>query len=181
MTCHFLSFIYLTFKGGKDESKERLWKAFLSSILLLAGVFMVLANFFKLSIFGVLFLPALGLIFIIWSFFSKESELLIPGGIIEGLGLGIVFVVLSKTLGEESKGGLFFIGFAIGWLLIVILSKIIFKKNVLWPLIPSILLFIFGFIIFLGEKGLTILTNLNYIWPYLLIVAGIIVIFTFFK
>lgn len=163
------------------NQKKDYGKLFLGSILVLAGVFMVLANFFKLSIFGVLFLPALGLLFIIWSIVSKESELLIPGGIIEGLDLGIVFVTLFKGISEPSKGGLFFIGFALGWLLIVILSKVIFKKNVLWPLIPSILLSIFGFIIFLGEKGLNILKNLNFIWPYLLIFAGVIVIFTFFK
>lgn len=177
---NFILILKLNLRRFKMEKKDY-GKLFLGSILILAGVFMVLANFFKLSIFGVLFLPSLGLIFIIWSIFSKEPELLIPGGIIEGLGLGIVFVVLFKSISEPSKGGLFFIGFAIGWLLITVLSKVIFNKNVLWPLIPSILLFVFGFIIFLGERGLTILQNFNFLWPYLLIAAGIIVIFTFFK
>lgn len=163
------------------EKRRDCGKIFSGSMLILAGVFMVLANFFKLSIFGVLFLPALGLIFILWSIFSKEPDLLIPGGIIEGIGLGILSVVLFKSVNEASKGGLFFIGFAVGWILITILSKVIFNKRVLWPLIPSVLLFVFGFVISLGEKGMTILKNFNVVWPYLLIAAGIIIIFAYFK
>lgn len=161
--------------------KKDLGKLFLGSILLLAGVFMILGNFFKLSIFGILFLPALGLLFIIWSIISKEKELLIPGGIIEGVGLGVVFVTLITNVSEVSKGGLFFIGFSIGWLLIVLLSKIFFKKWILWPLIPFAILFLFGFVLFLGEKGMLLLQNFSLIWPYLLIGAGVIIIITYFR
>lgn len=160
--------------------RKDLGKLFLGSILLLAGTFMVLANFFKLPIFGILFLPVLGLFFIIWSIVSKEKELLIPGGIIEGVGLGVMFVTLITNISEISKGGLFFIGFSIGWLLIVLLSKIFFKKWILWPLIPFALLFLFGFVLFLGEKGVLLLQNFSLIWPYLLIGAGVIIIFTYF-
>jgi hypothetical protein len=161
--------------------KEDLGKLFLGSILILAGLFMVLANFFKLSIFGILFLPSLGLLFIIWSIVSKEYELLIPGGIIEGLGLGIVFTNLLSGFNEPTRGGLFFIGFSIGWFLITLLCKLIFKKTILWPLIPGFLLLIFGFLILLGDKGFKLLQNLNIIWPFILIVVGLIIIFMFFK
>lgn len=161
--------------------RKDLGKLFLGSILLLLGTFMTLSNFFKLPIFGILFLPALGLFFIIWSIVSKEKDLLIPGGIIGGVGLGIMFVTLITNVSEISKGGLFFIGFSIGWLLIVLLSKIFFKKTVLWPLIPFTILFLFGFVLSLGEKGILVLQNFSLIWPYLLIAAGIIIIITYFR
>ncbi|MCX8095726.1 MAG: hypothetical protein N3D74_06030, partial [Caldisericia bacterium] len=84
--------------------RKDLGKLFLGSILLLAGTFMILANIFKFSIFGILFLPSLGLLFIIWSIISKEKELLIPGGIIEGVGLGVLFIDLIQGVSEISKG-----------------------------------------------------------------------------
>lgn len=161
--------------------KKDLGKLFLGSILLLAGTFMILGNFFKLPIFGILFLPVLGLFFIIWAIVSKEKELLIPGGIVEGVGLGVMFVTLITNVSEISKGGLFFTFFSIGWFLIVLLSKIFFKKVVLWPLIPFAILFLFGFVLLLGEKGISILQNFSLIWPYLLIGAGVIIIITYFR
>ena len=161
--------------------KDDLGKLFLGSILILAGTFMVLANFFKLSIFGILFLPLLGLLFIIWSIVSKESELLVPGGIIEGLGLGLVVTSLLSGFNEPTRGGLFFIGFSIGWFLITLLCKLIFKKIILWPFIPGFLLLLLGFLIMIGDKGFKLFQNLNIIWPFILIVAGLIIILTFFK
>lgn len=163
------------------KRKEDFGKLFLGSVFLLSGIFALLGNFLKLPIFGILFLPSLGLIFIIWSILSKDSGLLIPGGILEGIGLGIVFVTSIKGVEELSKGGLFFIGFAIGWLLIVILSKLFFKKTVFWPLIPGAFMFIFGILIFLGTKGINFLKNLNLIWPIILIIAGSFIVFKFFR
>lgn len=128
MTSHFLFFIYLNFKEVKMIKKDYYGEVFLGSILLLAGLFMIFANFFKLSIFGILFLPLLGLLFFVWSIFSKEFKLIIPAVIIEGLGLGIVFTSLLTVSSESIKGGFFFIGFSIGWFLITILCKLIFKK-----------------------------------------------------
>ncbi|MDI6860473.1 MAG: hypothetical protein QMD25_00445 [Caldisericia bacterium] len=156
--------------------KKDFGKLFLGSILIIAGLFAVLANFFKLTIFGVLFLPTLGLLFIIWSIILKEEELIIPGGIIGGVGLGILFINLFENVNDISKGGLFFIGFSIGWILITIISKLIFKKTILWPLIPSSILFILGIILFLGDKGIIFLQNFSLIWPYLLIIGGFFII-----
>lgn len=161
--------------------KDYYGEVFLGSILLLAGLFMIFANFFKLSIFGILFLPLLGLLFFVWSIFSKEFKLIIPAGIIEGLGLGIVFTSLLTVSSESIKGGFFFIGFSIGWFLITILCKRIFKKNVLWPLIPGFLLLIFGFLITIEDKGLNILLSFNIFWPFILVLAGLILIFNFLK
>lgn len=181
MTSHFLFFIYLNFKEVKMIKKDYYGEVFLGSILLLAGLFMIFANFFKLSIFGILFLPLLGLLFFVWSIFSKEFKLIIPAGIIEGLGLGIVFTSLLTVSSESIKGGFFFIGFSIGWFLITILCKLIFKKNVLWPLIPGFLLLIFGFLITIEDKGLNILLSFNIFWPFILVLAGLILIFNFLK
>lgn len=63
----------------------------------------------------------------------------------------------------------------------VLLSKIFFKKWVLWLLIPFAILFLFSFVLFLGEKGMIVLQNFSLIWPYLLIGTEIVIIITYFR
>lgn len=81
----------------------------------------------------------LGIVFTGWSIVTREWGLLVPGGILCGLGAGML-VRGSAELSRAANSGGFLLCFAGGWLLITLLSATVFKRRVLWPLIPAIIL-----------------------------------------
>lgn len=81
----------------------------------------------------------LGVIFTGWSIVAREWGLLVPGGILTGLGAGMLFRQ-STDLSRAADSGAFLLCFAGGWLLITLLSATVFKRRVLWPLIPAVIL-----------------------------------------
>jgi len=61
-----------------------------------------------------LFLPALGTIFLLWGVATRQVGLLIPGGILAGVGLGaLVAAGPLRGAGEEVAGGAFFLYLAL--------------------------------------------------------------------
>lgn len=78
----------------------------------------------------------LGVIFTGWSLVAREWGLLVPGGILSGLGLGMV-LQRSTDLSRAADSGVFLLSFAGGWVLITVLSATAFKRRVWWPLLPA--------------------------------------------
>lgn len=81
----------------------------------------------------------LGVVFTGWSIVAREWGLLVPGGILCGLGAGML-VRGSADLSRATGSGAFLLCFAGGWLAITLLSATAFKRRVLWPLIPAAIL-----------------------------------------
>jgi hypothetical protein len=81
----------------------------------------------------------LGIVFTGWSIIAREWGLLVPGGILTGLGAGMLLRG-SSDLSRATNSGAFLLCFAGGWLLITLLSATVFKRRVLWPLIPALVL-----------------------------------------
>ncbi len=72
----------------------------------------------------------LGVIFIGWSIVVREWGLLVPGGILTGIGTGIL-LTRSTDFSRAGESGLFLLSFAGGWLLITLISAAVFKRRVL--------------------------------------------------
>jgi hypothetical protein len=72
----------------------------------------------------------LGLMFLGWSLAARRAGLLIPGGILTGLGVGLL-------LRDAYGPGGFLLCFAGGWLLITLLSLVAFRRPRWWPLYPA--------------------------------------------
>jgi len=72
---------------------------------------------------------------------------------------------LEDTLGDESGGGVFFIGLALTFLLVALLVKP--RESAWWAYIPAGVLFVLG-VFLIGPLQ----TVFNYIWPAALILAG---------
>lgn len=126
---------------------------------------------------GLLIVPGLGVIFLLWGLLARQSAFLIPGGILGGIGLGILLITGPYEIAnEELQGGVFMLAFAFGWFLIPILSTIFTGDNHWWALIPGGIMALIGGGLLFGGAALTVLEYLGKLWPVFLILAGLYLI-----
>ncbi len=145
-------------------------------ILIIIGVLILLDNLLDIS-FGNLFLMAIGGVFLLAALLSREGGLLIPGGILAGIGTGIFLLEGPlKGLEEPQDGGVFLLAFAAGWLVISLLSLALRPVQV-WPLIPGGILGLIGAALFIGGPALDVLETAGRFWPVALILLGLWVMF----
>ncbi len=148
------------------------------AILVAIGIMNLLANIIRTDIEMYLVL-AIGVIFLVAGLAAHSRGLLIPGGIISGVGAGIVVMEkLGSLISEDGKGGLFLMIFSLGWLLISLLSLVVPEEDgtryfMWWPLIPGGILAATGGMILQGETGLKILGVIGQGWPVVLIGIGL--------
>jgi hypothetical protein len=123
-----------------------------------------------------LFLPALGLIFLVWGIGARTVGLLVPGGILSGIGFGVFLVGGPLSgIGDPVTGGVFMLCFALGWALITLLSPLAGKLH-WWPLIPGGVMALFGGALLAGSAGLQALNLVGKAWPLALIAGGLYLI-----
>jgi hypothetical protein len=146
------------------------------AILISIGLFALLEQFVHVE-WGLYFLPFLALIFLTAGILGRRPGLLIPGGILAGIGAGSLLVEAPfMTLAEPARGGLFLLAFAGGWAIITAASYLI-GRLMLWPLIPAGFMALIGAALLAGQAGLQLLVALGYVWPVILIALGAYLIF----
>jgi hypothetical protein len=127
--------------------------------------------------FDHLFLPTLGVIFIVGSISSRNPGLMVPGGILLGIGFG---VFLSDTMffavAESARSGLFLLGFAGGFASITVLSTIFTSRTQFWALIPATFLALIGGALLFGGTAVNMLVFLGRVWPVFLILGGLAIL-----
>lgn len=141
--------------------------------LIALGAVALLAQLNVVASAGILIVPMLAIIFLAWGLLTRSFGLVIPGGILAGIGLGIVLVENASAWNEETTGGLFLLCFAAGWLLISLLSLLTSSGFQWWPLIPSGILAAVGGLLIAGDAGLKVLQVAGYAWPLALVAAGV--------
>lgn len=142
--------------------------------LIVIGLLTLTAQAFDLNDFSLLVLPTLAVIFLIWGLMTRTFGLIIPGGILGGLGLGTLLIELPWLhLSDTTKGGVFLLTFAAGWVLITLLSFFTCARWQWWPLIPGGILAAIGGILLTGATGQKLLEALAYVWPIALILLGL--------
>ncbi len=141
------------------------------------GLYLLVAQFVQSEWMGLLIMPGLGLAFVLGGLIGRNAGLLVPGGILSGLGAGAYLVAEPFAAASEmAQGGLFLLAFAGGWALIVLLSWFI-GQRVLWPLIPGGILAVIGALLLGGGTGLQILEWAGRLWPVALVLGGLAVLF----
>lgn len=90
-----------------------------------------------------LFLILVGGVFAAGYFYKKAFGLLIPGGILIGLGSGLAYEDLYSSSFADAESAAF--GLGVGFLLIYVVSVLYERVNRWWPLIPGTVLVIAGF------------------------------------
>lgn len=158
----------------EEKSSSNRWIT--GVILIVLGTFLLLTQFFDLPNAGMLFLPALGAIFLLWGIFTRTSGLLVPGGILSGIGVGSYLIDLLPLNGEQ-EGGVFLLSFGAGFALITLLSVVFTKDKHTWALIPGGIMAVIGGMILAGGAALDALETFGKFWPVILIIVGVYVIF----
>ena len=143
--------------------------------LILIGLLILAAQLFELPSFGQLFLPGLGLIFLLWGIFSRSGGLLIPGGVLTGIGVG-VYLMDVLPVAESQDAGVFLLSFGGGFALITLLSAVFTPDKHWWALIPGAILAAIGGALLIGGTALQVLEVLGTYWPVILILVGIYIL-----
>ena len=155
--------------------KSKCNKGVASGIALIAiGLLALAGQFIDAPMVGLLFLPALAAIFLVWGLVTRTFGLIIPGGILAGLGLGTMLTALDLPwLAGVDEGALFLMAFAAGWALITLLSPLTGVKTQWWPLIPGGIIAAIGALVLLDEVGRQVLALSSVIWPLALVLLGV--------
>ena len=140
--------------------------------LIAIGGWLFVSQFIRVQWMGLAILPSLGGVFLLWGLLARNPGLLVPGGILSGIGLGTYLI--SGPFVEangETQGAVFLLSFAAGWALIVALSLLIGARQV-WPLIPGGIMAFVGAALWMGGAGRQVLELVGRAWPLALVVIG---------
>jgi len=134
-------------------------------ILIFLGVVFLLMQYFE---FGPgVFLLLLGFAFLIPYVFTRAYGLLIPGCILAGIGLGLVFdrppLVTPITV---------LLGLGLGFLAIYVVQLVVARSSHWWPLIPGGILVLVG----IAEGFPQAETLIEKGWPLILIFTGLLIL-----
>jgi len=143
-------------------------------ILVLGAKFVDLPEFPNLGLF---FLPALGALFMLAGILSRNEGLMVPGGILSGIGWGAYLTAGPLTwASERQEGGVFLLAFALGWVSITVVSALFAKKTLWGTLVPAAVLAAIGGALVFGGAFIDLLEVAGKLWPLALIVAGLAVL-----
>ncbi len=159
------------------EPTEARDRVILGVMLIAIGLLVFLSQVIDLPQIELLILPGLALIFLVWGLLTREIGLLIPGGILAGIGLG-VYLITGPYAGqiEENQGGIFLLAFSAGWALISLLSLVSKQGFQWWPLIPGGIIGLVGLAIMRGGAAMQLLEILGYAWPLALVAVGVYIL-----
>ncbi len=142
--------------------------------LITIGMVALLAQLTNWSILGWIILPTLATIFLVWGILTRNFGLIIPAGILGGLGLGL-FTMIGPfyKLFSGLQPGVFMLCFAAGWAFIALLSPIFSNRFQWWPLIPGAIIGMIGLFLLGGRFTWAIMQLMGYGWALLLIGIGV--------
>lgn len=145
--------------------------------LIALGVLFLLAQTFENVDFGLLIVPAMGVIFLVWGLAARQVGLLVPGGILGGVGIALVLIeTVLPDLNGDVEGGLIVLSVGAGFVLVWLLGTLVLKQKSLWALIPAGFMGLIGAALMIGGQALEALELLNYFWPVALIVGGLAIL-----
>jgi uncharacterized membrane protein HdeD (DUF308 family) len=157
--------------------KKRRNEWVVGALLIIIGLFFLLNQFVELpglESLAIYFVLGLGLLFLVWGVITREAGLMIPGGILTGIGLGIALVAGPFEFDDgDLSGGVFMGAFALGWVLITVFTALFTDETHWWPLIPAAIMAIISGALLVEGPFEVVLEWLGKLWPVALIIGGI--------
>lgn len=132
------------------RKKMAWWALFVSSISASVSY-----NFFNQDLRFIKFVfticLAIGVVFLLWGMQKKLIGLIIPGLLVSTIGAGI-YIAWNNSVDANGlqQTGTMLVWFAMGWILITVLSKIFSRVFIWWPLIPGGVLAMVGLGLYIG-------------------------------
>lgn len=119
------------------------------------------------------FLPLIGVGFIVWAGLARSRGLLVPGGILVGVGTGIM---LRGEYGQAA----FLFSMAGGFLLVSVLSILMFgrEKHCWWTIFPAGGLAFAGVMAASGPNAREWWRTVQPLWPWVLVAVAVFLLFT---
>ncbi len=148
------------------------WWALIPGVILLAVAAMVgldtfLPGFSGLNLAGSIFLGGIALSFLLVYLVERRNWwAIIPAGVMATLA---VVAGLGSNVSGEANGGIFFLGLGLTFGLVAVLPNSVGQMR--WAWIPAGILGIFGVLLILATG-----VYLNYVWPAVLVLAGLALI-----
>jgi hypothetical protein len=140
-------------------------------ILIIFGIASLLQHWFDIGNFIVLLL---GLGMLAWGSASRSTGWIIPGGVLTGIGLGIMATEGHWFFPGADQGGAFLVCFAMGWIMITLLTGL-FTCTQWWALIPGGIMAVIGGSL-LVTNGAVRWEDLNLVYATLLLFIGLFLI-----
>lgn len=158
--------------------KVRGWWALIVAFIALALAYQFLSGRHSILDYVFFNLLAIGIVFLLWGIVERKIGFIIPGALCITMGSGLYNGWGNpETPGGLQKTGIMLVWFALGWILITVISKIIDKRFLWWPLIPGGILLMVGSGLYIGgspENALGFIGNTGSVG---LIVIGVYLIF----
>ncbi len=106
--------------------------------LLSMGLVILLDRYLKTGWLALIILPSVGLFFLLNGIRARSLGLIVPGGILSGLGIG-AFITLSAFVKPswQNRIGMALLAFALGWGVITLAAAYSTNRLILWPLVPG--------------------------------------------
>jgi hypothetical protein len=157
-----------------EDGRQR--KLLIAVFLIGVGALLLLSQWLQLSWLSLLILPLIGIGFLAWGIFSHEVALMVPGGVLLGIGSAIFAQsqLLPQIHGLPTVALIMF-GMAAGLVVVALLSPLA-GKLALWPVFPALIFTLFGLLFLGGEQGMLMLITLGQFWPLILILAGVAIL-----
>jgi hypothetical protein len=138
--------------------------------LIFLGLAIFLSNWLSFELYLVLLI---GAALLAWGVFFQSTRLTLFGGVLSGIGSGILALQgpWHLALTDLGRSGVFLVCFALGWLLVTVLTSLADSRTLWWPLIPGGVM---------AVAGIVLLTTIHwylqfviFIWPVVLILVGL--------
>jgi hypothetical protein len=150
-------------------SNQDHWWALFPGIIFLAiaatiGLNSYLPGFSNSNLSGTIVLGGIALSFLLVYLADRRNWwAIIPAGVMATIA---IVAVLDTSTSAVASGGIFFLGLGITFVLVAILPTTVGQMR--WAWIPAVILGLMGILILIAAENL-----INYIWPIVIILAGI--------
>jgi hypothetical protein len=159
-------------RAPEESSIDQRKVGFAGVLLIIGGLFLLVLNFVESDILGLLVLPVLGVLFLAYSFYTREFGFAIPGCILTGLGLGILLGTRILNVQDAAVAGTILLGLAAGFVALAFITPYFHEKRAVWPLIPGGILAVIAVLLIIGGAGLEVLNFAGNFWPLIPIAIG---------
>jgi hypothetical protein len=156
--------------GSPHSSRGRIWAA--ATLISIGAASLAIRTLGVTPAGGGVIVLALGVAFLTAHLVTREYGLLVPGGILTGLGAG--FVASQQLVVADSVGsGLVVLGLGLGFVSIWVIGGLLrVARHHWWPLVPGGILAVIGGSLVLGGQAVQVLE----FWPLVLVGAGVLVL-----